>query len=192
MKKLLLDHTYRLAKKGGLLLGIDLPYFVKNGFWMTLRQIVDVAVGMLFLATFARLSTKESLGYYQFVISVFSIVSIISIPGINTALLRAVSRGYDGEYPSSVKESFKWSIAGVPIILFLGFYYFVFSDRTLGIILMTSSIIFPLFYAPNTWSAFLQGKTKYKEFTIFGSVQSAVNTFVTVAVIYFGRNLESN
>lgn len=172
----------------GKKIGLDLSYFIKNGFWMTLRQIADIIIGTALFAVFARLVAKEAFGYYQFVMAVFAVVSITSIPGLNTSVLREVARGYDGEYASAVKKSFFWSLTGVPVIALVGFYYYMFDNRELGTILMVTSIFFPFFYAPNTWSAFLQGKCEYKKFTIFGIVQSLANAIATIAVIYFNNN----
>lgn len=182
------DKIYLFLKKHEGKIGIDLPYFVKNGFLMTLRQLVDLSIGMVLFVVFARVATKEALGYYQYVVSVFAVVVIISIPGLNISILRAVARGYDGEYVPSVKKSFVWSLLGVPVILLLGIYYYVFGDEMLGVILMTSSVFFPFYFAPNTWSYFLQGKEKYGKLNLYASIQSSITAIITILVIYLSKS----
>lgn len=182
------DKIYLFLKKYEGKIGIDLPYFVKNGFLMTLRQAVDLSVGMVLFIVFARVATKEALGYYQYVISVFAVAVIISIPGLNISILRNVSRGYDGEYISSVKKSFVWSLLGIPVIFLLGVYYYIFQDSVLGIILMASSAFFPFYFAPNTWSYFLQGKEKYGKLNLYASIQSSATALITILVIYLSKS----
>lgn len=179
---------YNWSESYGKKIGLDLTYFIKNGFWVTARQILDIVIGTALFAIFARLATKETFGYYQFVMAVFSVVSVLSIPGLNTSILREVARGNDGEYVPAVRKSFFWSLLGIPAIVLVGLYYYFFGSRELGFILMVTSIFFPFFYAPNTWTAFLQGKYEYKKFTIFGTVQSFINAIVTVVAIYSDRS----
>jgi O-antigen/teichoic acid export membrane protein len=178
-------HNWLLAL--GTRMGIDLGYFVKNGFWMSLHQLVDISIGIVFFALFARLASQETFGYYQFILAVFSLVSVVSIPGLNTSILREVSRGNDGEYIPAVRKSFLWSLIGLPLIVLLGAYYYLFISHELGLIIMTASIFFPFFYAPNTWNSFLLGKCEYKKFTLFGITQSFLNTSVTLSVVYLSH-----
>lgn len=167
----------------GKKLGLDLSYFVSSGFWMTMRQGIEIASGVILLVIFARFTTKEVFGQYQLIISIFNIISILSLPGINTAVLRSSVRGFDGDFKSGVKSSFFWSLLGVPCLLATGVYYYHFSNHAVGLSLMISSIFFPLFFAPNTWPFLLQGKKLYKELFIFNSVRAALNTAVTSLIV---------
>jgi len=178
---------FEISQKWGKKIGLDLSYFVKNGFWMFLKQIVVMISGMAVSIIFARIASKEIYGNYQFFVSIFSVVSIISIPGLNNSVVRSVSRGNDGDYSVVVKESFFWSLIGVPILLILGAYYFHIS-KSLGLSLMVSSIFFPFFYAPNTWNAFLQGKKKYSKITLYSSVQAIVNALATIAILFLYKD----
>jgi O-antigen/teichoic acid export membrane protein len=137
---------------------------------------------------FARLATQEVFGQYQFVLSLLSITSLLSIPGLNTAITQSVSRGFDGDYKKAVKISFLWSLLGIPALLFMGGYYYIFQSHSLGLSLMIASVFFPFFYAPNTWDAFLQGKSRFDLAAQFSSVQSAINTLATIGVILLSRD----
>lgn len=182
------EKIYRFSKRWGDKLGLDLPYFVKNGFWVVLQQGVGTLSGVALYVVFARLSTQEVFGQYQFILSIFSVVSILSIPGLNTSIIRSVARGYDGDYKKVVKVSFFWSLLGVPALLIVGAYYYWFQSHPLGIALMLSSVFFPFFYAPNTWDSFLRGKGRFDVSTKYGIIQSAMNALVTIVVVFFFRN----
>lgn len=181
------DKIFVFFEKWGKKIGLDLPYFVKNGFWMFLKQFVLMLCGIVVSIFFARVAAKEIYGGYQFFVSIFSIMSILSIPGLNNSILLAVSRGFEGDYKKAIKASFSWSLIGVPILFLIGTYYYQ-SNQQLGLALMIFSVFFPFFYAPNTWNAFLQGKKRYKEITVYSSVQIVLNAAATIAVVYFSKD----
>jgi len=188
MTHALQNKIYTISKKYGQRLGFDLPYFVKNGFWVSLRQGVGSICSLALSIAFARLATQEVFGQYQFVLSVLSIVSILSIPGLNVAIAQSVARGYDGDYKKAVKISFLWSLLGVPTLLVIGGYYYIFQSHSLGITLMISSMFFPFFYAPNTWDAFLQGKSRFDISTKYSLIQAILNMLATIGIIFFNAN----
>jgi|GEM_PF-1117195 len=181
------DKILVVSQKWGKKLGLDLPYFISSGFWMTLRQGTEIVSGFFLLAIFARYTTKEVFGQYQLIISIFNIVSILSLPGINTAVLRSVARGDDGDYKLGVRISFFWSLLGIPALLIVGSYYYFFVNHTIGTALMVSSIFFPVFFAPNTWPFFLQGKKLYKALFGFNSVRAVLNAVTTALVIFVSK-----
>jgi len=162
-------------------------YFLKNGSWVFLRQVVETASGLALSVVFARLSTQEVYGQYQFILSLFATISILSIPGFNTSIIKSAAKGYDGEYKEAVKKSFIWSLIGVPVLLAVGAFYY-FQNPTLGVALMIASIFFPFFYAPNTWDTYLRGKGEFKTLAIYGSVQALINAVATILVLSLERN----
>jgi len=190
MIKTIQNKIFILSKKYSQKVGLDLPYFIKNGFWVTFRQGVGIISGLALSIVFARFASQEVFGQYQFILSILSIVSILSIPGLNTSIIQSVTSGHDGDYKKVVKTSFLWSLLGVPILLIIGGYYYVCQSHSLGIVLMISSVFFPFFYAPNTWDSFLQGKSRFDIAAKYSSVQAIINTLATIAVIFFkGSNL---
>lgn len=177
-----------LAKKYGDKLGLDLPYFIGNGFWVSIRLFFEILAGLALSVAFARLATQEMYGQYQFVLSVFALVSILSIPGLNTSIIKSAAEGKDGDYRSVVKTSFYWSFIGVPIIFLIGGYYYFIGSVSLGGAFMVAAIFFPFFYAPNTWYSFLQGKKRFDILAGFGIVQASVNAVATVGVVFLYRD----
>ncbi len=125
--------------------GLDLLYFVNNGSWLFLKQLIGGICGLLLSVAFARMTTKEIFGQYQLILSIFSIVSLISIPGLNISVARSVARGNDGDYKNSVKKSFFWSLFGIPVLWITGVFYYLIESHIFGITLMLSGLFFPFF-----------------------------------------------
>ena len=82
MIKKIENKIFNITEKWGKKVNLDMSYFVKNGFWMALRQIVIIISGLIVSIFFTRIATKEIYGNYQFFVSIFSIRSLnkFSIP----------------------------------------------------------------------------------------------------------------
>jgi len=177
---------YTISNRLGQKIGIDLPYYIENGFWVTMGQVFAMFAGLLLSVAFARLTTQEVYGQYQLVLSIVSIISIVSIPGLNTSIVQSVANGFDGSYKQTVGISFRWSLVGVPLLGCVGGYYYFFEHEFgLAITFLVGSVFFPFLFAPNTWGAFLQGKSKFELFSIWTSIENIATTIILIACIWF-------
>lgn len=162
--------------------------FIRNTSWTTMNQLVNIIFGVLLSVIFARLTSQELFGQYNFLNSVVAIISITAIPGFNTSMMRSISRGMDGVYKKAVKLSFMWSLLGVPILFLIGSYYYFFSNQIVGLGLFVAAILFPLIYAPNNWIALLQGKMRFDIFAKYSIIQTMIRTMAIILAIYLDRN----
>lgn len=163
---------------------VDIAYIIKNEFWVYLGQGIGLITGLATLTAFARLAPTEVYGQFNFVLAILAIVTLVSIPGLNNALLRSVARGNDGDYKAAVKTSFLWSLLGIPVLLGVGSYYYYYSTPIIGICLMMASVFFPLIHAPNLWNGFLQGKRRFDLITKYGGIQSTINAAAIIAILF--------
>lgn len=161
--------------------------FILNTSWNTLNQIAIVLLSILLSVIFARFTSKELFGDYNFLNSIVAMLSIIAIPGLNTSMLRSISRGMDGVYVKAVKLSFMWSMLGVPILFLIGGYYYIFSNQIIGLGLFIAAIFFPFIYAPNNWIAMLQGKKRFDIFAKYSIIQAIIRTTAIILAIIIGR-----
>ncbi|MBA7469901.1 hypothetical protein ES707_05177 [subsurface metagenome] len=164
--------------------GIDFAYIIRNEFWVYLRQGVLLIVGLATVVAFARLAPKEIYGQYNFIFAILAIVALVSIPGLDNAVLRSVARGNDGNYTEAVKTKFLWSLLGIPVLLGTGAYYYHYGTPIIGICLMISSVFFPFIYAPEIWKGFVQGKRRFDLMAKYGSMQSTVNAAAIIAILF--------
>jgi len=167
---------------------IDLAYVIKNEFWVYLRQGISLIIALAVSVSFARLAPKEVYGQYNFILAILAIASLLSIPGLNSAVLRSTARGYQGSYKQAVKTSFLWSLLGIPALLGVGAYYYYYSTQIIGICLMMSSIFFPFIYAPNTWDSFLTGKKRFDLTARYGIIQAAINAAAIIVILFLNAD----
>lgn len=153
-----------LLARFGKKIGIDLLYLFKNGSWVTLRFVVFSVGGLLLSLSFTRIGTKELLGQYQYVIALLSILSIFSLPGLNTAALESVTQGHEGAIIRAVKISFLSSLLGAVVLFGFGLFMMISNKAwLLGITLIFSGLLFPLYSALNTWNVYYDGKSAFAE-----------------------------
>jgi O-antigen/teichoic acid export membrane protein len=167
---------------------IDLAYVIKNEFWVYLRQGISLIISLAVPIAFARLAPKEVYGQYNFILAILAIASLLSIPGLNQAVVRSTARGYEGSYKQAVKTSFLWSLLGIPALLGVGAYYYYYSTQIIGICLMMSSIFFPFIYAPNIWDSFLTGKKRFDVAARYGIIQAATNAAAIIGILFLNAD----
>jgi len=169
-------------------IGMNLDYFLKNSIWTGMGQIVSIVAGLILSIAFARLLNEQTFGQYQFFISILSIISIISLPGFSTSIFQSTARGCDGSYKKATKTSFIWSLLGIPILVIVGAYYYIYQHQILGLSLMLASVFFPLIYVPTIWKSFLQGKERFDLCNKYSSLQAIINTSVLITTIFLLRD----
>ena len=179
-------HEQAIAKisEWGKRYQVDLAYIIKNEFWVYLGQGIGLIAGLATLVAFARLAPKEVYGQYNFVLAILAIVTLVSIPGLNSAVSRSTARGNEGNYKAAVKTRFLWSLLGIPALLAVGAYYYYYETPIIGICFMTAGIFFPLIHAPNLWNGFLQGKRRFDLTTKYGGIQSTVTAAAIIAILF--------
>ena len=81
------DKVYRLSVQYSPKLGLDLPYFIKGGFWLGIGQTFNILKYFLLSTLFANILSKEVFGQYTFAITILGAASVFSLLGIPNALV---------------------------------------------------------------------------------------------------------
>ncbi len=180
--------------------GIDLNYFLPQGILVAGRFVVTTLITLLISVAFARLTSKETFGQYQYVLSIASLLSIFSLPGLNTAALRAFVEGDEHAIQRSVRYSFLGSLIASLILVVFGLYDSIHGQRMLGMAIALSGVFMPFFYAPNNWYLYYEGKLNFRSSTLrliaanlillIGILIGLKNGFnlVGLVLLYFGLN----
>ena len=184
MKQIIKSGIEQISKK----MEINLEYYLKNSFWMGLRQVIEIIAGLGLFVAFARLATQEVFGQYQFILAILSTISIFSIPGLNASIIQSAARRYEGSYKKAIKISFLWSLLGIPTLLIIGGYYYIYQSHILGSALMLASVFFPFLYAPNTWDAFFIGKERFDLSAKYASIQAIINAIALISILFLFEN----
>src|SRR3989344_3576832 len=109
----------------------DMVYLASGGFWLGLGQIV--ASGSVFLTSiaFANLLAPELYGIYKYVLSVFGMLAITTLFGMDSAVTQSTARGFEGTITPAFKEKMKWGTLGSLASLAIALYYYAQGNMTL-------------------------------------------------------------
>lgn len=109
-----------------------LGYFLKNGFFVSLEKTILIGKGIFISYLLANYVERNVLGSYQYVVAFFGLVSVVSFPGMGTAVVQAVARGFEGTLFVGVRASLKRSFVGAFLLCILAFYYFYTKEYLLS------------------------------------------------------------
>lgn len=167
----------------------DMVYLAKGSFWWVLSQVVVAGISFLTMMFFSRWLPKEVFGAYQYVLSVLAILGIFSLPGMQTALVRAVAKGREGMLYLCAKEKFRWSLIGVMGSLALSVWYFLHQNFLLGSSFLIASFFFPFPRISNLSFNFWQGKKRFDIQAKYLIVVNILEAVVFIPVLFFTNNL---
>ena len=179
----------KVLKRLGRYFKLDLRYFIQNYFYLASAQVVTLGCGLLLSVAFARLLPKETFGQYSYIFAILAMATVTTLPGMGTAIVQAVARGYDRVFIEGTKKRFKWSILGVAALLAIGTYYFLTGSILLGKCFIAASLLFPLAQNFETYNSFLAGKKLFGKSARYRIVVQLVSVTATLLVVYFTRNL---
>lgn len=160
-----------------------------NIFWSNLNQIVTTGCGLVGSVIFARFAKKELYGQYLFVLAIFGLFSIISIPGVRAVIFKAIAQGHDDVYSKATAFSFLWSLLGIPTLVAAGIFIYLFKTKILGASLIGCAVFFPFMTSLQTWMVFLKGRSNFSQLTVYTSIQLLTNLLAVTMAIIFTRNL---
>jgi O-antigen/teichoic acid export membrane protein len=160
-----------------------------NIFWSNLNQGVTTVSALVLSIVFTRLGSKELYGQYLFVLAMFGLFSIISIPGVRTVIFRTTAQGYDGVYRKATKFSFLLSLLGIPLLVAAGVFFYLFKTKILGITLIVFALFFPFVESLQNWMLYLKGGSEFRKLTFYNLVKILISLIAVTLSIVFTRNI---
>lgn len=143
-------------------------YLARGGFWLFADRGMHIFLGLILAIGFANLLPKEAFGIYQFVLSIAGIVGVFTLTGMNTAIVQAVARGFEGALKIGTLTKLKWSIGITMAAFVVALYYFINDNNTLAISLLIVGTFAPFLESFKLYNSFLIGKKEFRAITVLG------------------------
>ena len=163
-------------------------YLAKGGSWLSGKQIITSLSAIVLAITFANLLSKDTYGTYKFIISVAGIIGAFSLTGMGSAVVRAVSQGYEGSFISGFKALFRWNI----LLFFIGLtgsiYYFINENNTLSIALLIIAVFIPIYKSFSVFDSFLKGKKDFRTSAFYGMFGSIFTIGALIVTAFLTNN----
>lgn len=191
MRKTILQQAIRISEKSQKYLGIDAAYFLRGSFYGTIQQLVGVVSGLAASYLFGHFVSKTVFGEYNLVLSILGMITFLSLPGIDTALIPTVAKGKNKSFIQGTQMKLKSSLLGIPVLLIFSFVFFLRNNPNVGKALIISSISYPLLYSFSTYQSFLVAKKKFALQATLASLSSIFFlTMLAIAILSQGSTIQ--
>lgn len=167
----------------------DMVYLSTGSFWLTLRQIVFSISGLLVSIAFARLIPKETYGEYRYILSMAGILAISSLARIDTAVIFAVARRFEGIVKEGLKTKIKWSLFGSLAAIILAGYFWFNHQAHFAISCLIMAIFLPFMESSQIYLAYLGGRKLFDLQAKYNSLVKVIASLGLIIVLFLTKNL---
>jgi O-antigen/teichoic acid export membrane protein len=136
-------------------------YVAQGSFWWIFGRIFSFLAGFLILMAFARFSSKEVYGAYQYIISMSAMIGLILLPGLDTALIRSVAQKKEKTFFLCEREKLKFGVFAFLVFLAISLWYFFHKNLDLAISFFIAGIFSVPLAIFSLYLAFWQGRKKF-------------------------------
>ncbi|OGG58870.1 hypothetical protein A2765_00625 [Candidatus Kaiserbacteria bacterium RIFCSPHIGHO2_01_FULL_56_24] len=165
--------------------GTDMVYLASGSFWLSSSSVITAAVSFGLALAFANLLSKDTYGTYKYILTIFGILSVACLRGMDTAVTQGAARGNDGTVMLGLWAKMRWSLLGSLGALLAAAYYFQNGNDTLAIALVFAAFFIPLMEPFGIFNAVLVGKRDFKlssALGVAGQIASAVALIITLSL----------
>ncbi|MFA6308023.1 MAG: oligosaccharide flippase family protein [Patescibacteria group bacterium] len=180
------DKIYNLLRRSEKYTKTDMVYLAKGGFWLSISQVISSVSSFLLAIAFANLLPVETYGQYKYIISIFSILSMTTLNGMDSSVTRAVAKGFEGSLLSALKTKIKWGLIGATASLAMAIYYYLNNNYDLMVSFALISIVVPLIDSLALYQSYFNGKKwfdKLTKYTVFTKIISSLCIFLTIYLV---------
>ncbi len=167
----------------------DMVYLAKGSFWWIFGRIILFLLSLTVMMAFARWLPKETFGAYQYILSIVAILAIFSLPGIDTALIRTVAKGYEKILLSCAKIKFRWSLIVVIGCFAIAGWYLFHQNYVLGASFLIAGLLFPFVSVFNLFIPFWHGKKRFDIQAKYQVLLKILSVLILLPIIFFSDNL---
>ncbi len=179
----------QLLEKFQKSLKLDLRFFLKAGIFGSLSQASGIISGLIISYFFGHFASQKLFGDYNYILAVIGFLSILSLPGLDSYLIRSLGQKNDSSFIRSAKYKFVFSLIAVPILLGIAAYYFTVGQAFLAYSFIIAFIFFPLIGPVQLFNEFLTARKQFKEMALFSSLSSILTAIMICLAVFFSWSL---
>jgi len=189
MKNLFKHKVKSLLLKSQKYTKADNIYLARGGFWLGLSQGLTMAIAVVLSIIWARFVPKEVYGQYKFVLSFIDLFAIFTLTGMESSLITATAKGFEGTAKKMLKIRFKFSSLAVLAGFGLAFYYWFGQNNVLAICFLLAGIFSPFIESLNILPKYLEGKKRFDLEAKIAVAKTFIAGIFTVLAIFLTNNV---
>jgi len=168
----------------------DMVYLAVGGFWLTLWQFFYSLSTLLLSIVFANLLAKETYGSYCYIISIAGILAAPTLFGMNTAVVRAIAKGYEGSLLPALKARLRWGVLGSAASLAIaGYYYFISNNITLAVCFLVVATFISMMDSFTVYQGFWNGKKLFGIQVKYNIIIQVLTVAAIITTLLLTKNL---
>ena len=163
----------------------DMVYVAEGSFWWIFGRVFSFLAGFLILLTFARFTTKEVYGAYQYIISMSAMLSLVLLPGLDTALIRSVAQKKERTFFLCEKERLRFGIFAFLAFFSISLWYFFHKNFELALSFFFAGIFLPFLSIFSLYLAFWQGRKRFDLQNKYFVAHNLLAALILISFIFF-------
>lgn len=171
------------------LLKTDIRYITKGALWLTSAKLVTSLASLVTSVVFANRLSQDTYGIYTFILSIVSIFTITTLSGVDTALIKAVARGFTGDLLPIVFTKIRWGLLGAAGSLIMALYYSTEGNTTLVSSFCITAFFVPFLDSFYLYSAYWSGKKAFARNTKYHLIGRAIVVPILLATVLLTENV---
>lgn len=170
---------------------IDTDYLVRGSFWQSLGLLTGTLAGIATSIAFANILPKETYGTYSYVLSLFGLLSITALSGMDTAIVQSVARGFEGSVITSMWSRIRWGFIGMVISVGIGIYEWINGNIGLSYALFLAAGFVPFLDSFAIFYDVLKGRKRFDTDAKFSIIVQTINAGATILALFITKNILS-
>jgi O-antigen/teichoic acid export membrane protein len=183
------EKFYSFLRKTEKYTKTDMVYLARGGFWLGIGHFFSSASAFIVAVAFANLLPKETYGMYRYILSIFSILLIPTLTGMDTAVTQAISRGHEAVFRKAFRVKTLWGILGTVGSLGVALYYFWNANYTLAFSFSAIAVFIPFIESLDMYNALLQGRQAFSKFTAYNSLTQILSAAILIGSAFLTTNV---
>ena len=180
---------YKLLRRGQKYTGTDNVYLAKQGSYLAIGNIISIVTAFILSIAFARFLPKETYGQYRYILSIFGLLALSSLSGMNTAIVRGVAKGFDNAFKKGLLAKLKWSLLGSLASIGLAIYFFSSGNLAFGFSFLIIAVFLPFFKSGEAYQFYLSGKKFFGQRVTYTSLSQILATIALILTLFLTKNI---
>jgi O-antigen/teichoic acid export membrane protein len=178
-----------MLRRIGVLLHFDAEYLFGSMFHLSYATFISMVMGLALSVIFARVMGEWAYGQYGLLLSIIGVLSVFTLSGMDSAMNRAVARGYGGAYTKGMWEKLRFSILGILGCLIASAYFrFLKPDTKLALSLLAAGLLFIPMNVLSSYQALLLGRRMFKQSSLWSALTISLTAATTILAIALTRS----
>ena len=178
-----------ILNAAGEIARMDLRPLLKGVAHLSLNQIIGIGTALILALAYAHILPKEIYGTYKYILALFGMLTVFSLPGMDSAAQKWIATGKEGVFWPTFRKRVEWSGVSVLAGLGIGLYYLVNGNEVLAYSFLIAAPLLLVLEPFSHFSALLIGRQQYQRYSYYSAALQLATASVILVTIFLTQNV---